>query len=257
MALSSDEWYIADFVQSLHRLTGIPLRKLQRYGTDNNLMNALEHPHALELTEHQLQKVEQLNAFLLSYRVLKWEEENAKHKITSPDLAGSYFSALLTGIRDRERFMVAFLDNANHIIESRTVSEGSIAEAPVYPRQILKAALNCDCASVILAHNHPGGSLTPSWEDVALTERMVAIFEPLHISVLDHIIIGDCGYASLAKLGQLPKAAEAPISYESITIKDMERAEKLGESSVSEPVCSMYDHHNEGEEPDEEEDWER
>ncbi|WP_246590759.1 JAB domain-containing protein [Paenibacillus sophorae] len=137
-------------------------------------------------------------------------------------MAGSYFSAFLSGLRDRELFMVVFLDNSNQIIETRILSEGGIAEAPIYPRNVLKAALNCDCTSVILAHNHPGGSLKPSWEDLLLTERMTAIFEPLHINILDHIIIGGTGYASLAQLGQMPKAAEKSASYEAITFKSQE-----------------------------------
>ncbi|MNC45484.1 hypothetical protein D3C75_944490 [compost metagenome] len=94
-----DEQIIADYVHSLHQLTGIPLGKLQRYGTANSLMNAIEHPHVLELNAKQLLKVEQLHAFIQSYRVLQWEEENAKHKITTPELAGSYFSAFLSGLK--------------------------------------------------------------------------------------------------------------------------------------------------------------
>ncbi|AIQ13821.1 JAB domain-containing protein [Paenibacillus durus] len=243
-----DKKSIAAYIQSLHQLTGIPLGKLQRYRTVGKLINALEHPYALELTQKQLLKVEQLNAFLQSHRVLQWGEENAKMKITSPDLAGSYFSAFLSGLRDRERFMVAFLDNSHQIIETRIISEGGIAEAPIYPRNVLKAALNCDCSSVILAHNHPSGSLKPSLEDIALTERMVAIFEPLKIDVLDHIIIGGTGYASMAQLGQVPKAAEKEATYEMITLKNQEEPEAylpvlLCESVLDEAVM--------------EEEWER
>lgn len=216
-AVPLDEQIIADYIQALYQLTGIPVGKLQRYGTTNSLMNAIDHPHALELTAKQLVKVEQLHTFLQAYRVLQWVEENAKQKISSPQLAGSYFSAFLSGLKDRERFMVAFLDRSNQMIETRIISEGGIAEAPVYPRQVLKAALNCDCSSVLLAHNHPSGSLIPSREDFLLTERMVAIFEPLSIGVLDHIIIGGTGYTSLAKLGQMPHSGKTTASYEMIT----------------------------------------
>ncbi|QQZ61157.1 DNA repair protein [Paenibacillus sonchi] len=231
-----DNRMVKEYIQSLHQLTGIPLDKLENYGNTNNLMNALEHPHSLELTSMQLQKVEQLNEFLISHRVLQWEVENTQRKITSPDLAGSYFSAFLLGLRDRERFMVAFLDNGNHVIETRIISEGGLTEAPVYPRNILKAALNCDCTSIIMAHNHPGGSLKPSWEDMEMTKRMVAIFEPLHIGILDHIIIGNAGFTSLAQMGQLPKAAEEVISYEAITLKSLEEVERYIPAPYPEPI---------------------
>ncbi|MNM85021.1 hypothetical protein D3C81_971270 [compost metagenome] len=176
-------------------------------------MNALEHPHSLELTSAQLRKVELLNAFLRSHRFLQWEEENAKQKITSPELANRYFSVHLSGVKDRERFMTAFLDRKNQIIETKVISEGSVGEAHVYPRNILKAALNCDCSSIILAHNHPSGIPNPSPEDVMLTQALVTIFEPLQIKVLDHIIIGGTNFVSLASLGQMPRAAEASPSY--------------------------------------------
>ncbi|WP_018885730.1 JAB domain-containing protein [Paenibacillus massiliensis] len=221
-----DELMIADYVKSLHKLTGIPLRKLQQYGAHNNLLNAVEHPYALELTTKQLHKVEQLNAFLRSHRVLQWEEENAKQKISSPESAHRYFSAFLSGVKDREQFMAAFLDIKNQVIETRIISEGGVSEALVHPRSVLKAALNCDCSSIILAHNHPSGIPTPSHEDMILTQRMVTIFDPLHINVLDHIIIGGTNFASLAELGQMPRVAEKAPSYEVITATARERSIK-------------------------------
>ncbi|MGW8956299.1 JAB domain-containing protein [Paenibacillus sp. NPDC055715] len=104
-------------------------------------------------------KVEQLNAFLRSHRVLQWEEENAKQSLSTPEKASRYFSSFLGGIKDREQFMVAFLDIKNQVIETRIISEGGISETVVHPRNVLKAALNCDCSSIILAHNHPSAWL--------------------------------------------------------------------------------------------------
>lgn len=216
MALNPlDDQLITDYIQSLSRLTGIPLDKLQQYGSANNLLNALEHPYSLELTSAQIRKVELLNAFLRSHRFLQWEEENAKQVISSPEIANRYFSIHLAGIKDRERFMVAFLDRKNQIIETKVISEGSVGEAQVYPRNILKAALNADCSSIILAHNHPSGISTPSPEDIMLTKNLVSIFSPLHIQVLDHIIIAGTTFASLANLGQMPRVAESTPSYSS------------------------------------------
>ena len=80
------------------------------------------------------------------------------------------------------------------------------------------------CRSLFFA-NHPGGTLSPSPEDVQLTRRLVDIFDPLNIKVLDHIIIAGNGYISLAESGNLPNVAEKPSSYESIPLRAMERSD--------------------------------
>ena len=101
--------------------------------------------------------------------------------------------------------MVAFLDNGNNIIETKTMSEGSGGQSAVYPREILKYALACDCNAIILAHNHPGGSKYFSTEDKALTQRIVDIFHPLNIKVLDHIVVAGNSYSSLMETGEIPQ----------------------------------------------------
>lgn len=247
MALNPlDNQLIAEYSKSLSRLTGIPLDKLQQYGSANNLLNALEHPYSLDLTSAQIRKVELLNAFLRSHRFLQWEEENAKQVISSPEMANRYFSIHLAGIKDRERFMVAFLDRKNQIIETKVISEGSVGEAQIYPRNILKAALNADCSSMILAHNHPSGVPTPSPEDIMLTQTLVSIFAPLRIQVLDHIIIAGTNFASLANLGQMPKVAENVPSYSGLRNPAREAnalysAERLSFSTPEEQADSEWE----------------
>lgn len=143
--------------------------------------------------------------------------------------------------------MAAFLDIKNQVIETRIISEGGVSEALVHPRSVLKAALNCDCSSIILAHNHPSGIPTPSPEDMLLTERMLAIFDPLRINVLDHIIIGGTNFASLAELGQMPRAAERAASYEIITTAAREASVMY---AVDELEQQIGDEHSD-------EEWER
>jgi len=234
--LHSNEKYIVDFIQAIHKLTRIPISKLEKYGQVNNMMNILEHPLVLEPTKSQLDKIEQLNMFLRAYRVIKWEEENAKQRIRSPKQAGDYFTALLEGVQSREKFMVAFLDNGNRLIETRTITEGGIDHALVHPRDILKAALNCHCSSMIFAHNHPGGTLSPSQEDIKLTNRMVDIFDPLNIKILDHIIIAGNSYVSLAETGNLQQVAERTASYEAFPLLTMEK-----QSRPEEQLNSLID----------------
>jgi len=221
--------YSDSFFQSLNKLTGIPMSKLKSYAKENNPFNILEHPGVVEPNDRQLEKINKLNEFIASYNVLKLDQESEKITFKSPNDSGKYFASLLGGVKDKERFLVAFLDNSNSIIELRTVSQGTTNMAVVYPRDILKMALANDCSSIILSHNHPGGSLRASKEDVALTQRIVDIFRPLDIRVLDHIIVGGYSFSSMAENGVLPSNKMDVANYDPIelTAAEEEQAEYI------------------------------
>lgn len=214
--------YSDSFFQSLNKLTGIPMSKLKSYAKENNPFNILEHPGVVDPNDRQLEKINKLNEFIASYNVLKLDQENEKITFKSPNDSGKYFASLLGGVKDKERFLVAFLDNSNSIIELRTVSQGTTNMAVVYPRDILKMALANDCSSIMLSHNHPGGSLKASSEDIALTQRIVDIFRPLDIKVLDHIIVGGYGFSSMAENGVLPSDKMDVANYEPIKLSAAE-----------------------------------
>lgn len=116
--------------------------------------------------------------------------------------AGRYFVSFLEGKRDKEVFMVAFMDTKLKVIETRIMSEGDINSAAVYPKEILKRALDCSCSSIFLAHNHPSGDPTPSREDIALTQKLANIFEPIGIHINDHFVVGGMNYYSLKENGE-------------------------------------------------------
>ena len=215
------------FLKGLTSLTGLPYKKLQQYVKTNNPFNILEHPHIMEPNEKQLEKIGLLNEFIASYNILKVYEKDDKIILNSSTASGQYFLALLGGMKDKERFMVSFLDSGNNIIETKIMSEGSIGQAPVYPREILKYALACDCNAIILAHNHPGGSQNFSMEDKTLTQRIVDIFHPLGIKVLDHIIVADTIYTSMAEKGELPKESRSIANYGVIELGASTAKEKL------------------------------
>ncbi len=210
--------YEDSFFKSLNKLTGVPISKIKNYAKENNPFNILEHPMVVDPNEKQLEKIGKLNEFIASYNVLRMNEEKNKIKFSSPMDSGEYFLALLGNKKDRERFMVAFLDSSNSIIETKTVSEGSISSAVVYPREILKMAMANDCKSMILSHNHPGGSIKASREDLSLTQRIVDIFHPLDIKILDHIIVGGGKYSSMAEDDLLEKNALDIANYEPIKL---------------------------------------
>jgi DNA repair protein RadC len=227
--------YSDSFFQSLNKLTGIPMSKLKSYAKENNPFNILEHPGVVEPSDRQLEKINKLNEFIASYNVLKLDQENEKITFKSPNDSGKYFASLLGGVKDKERFLVAFLDNSNSIIELRTVSQGTTNMAVVYPREILKMALANDCSSIMLSHNHPGGSLKASVEDIALTQRIVDIFRPLDIKVLDHIIVGGYSFSSMAENGILPNDRMDVANYDPIKLSAAEE-EQVEYTSVDEEI---------------------
>lgn len=91
---------------------------------------------------------------------------------------------------DREHFVILMLDVKNRLIGIHTVSIGSLCAAIVSPREVFKAAILSNAASIILAHNHPSGDLTPSPEDLNVTEVLRKAGKILDIEVLDHVIVG-------------------------------------------------------------------
>ena len=103
---------------------------------------------------------------------------------------------------DRENFVVVLLNTKNEVIETLTVSIGTLGASLVHPREVFKPAIRASAASVILAHNHPSGMVEPSREDREVTRRLGEAAGVLGIEVLDHIIVGD-GYYSMKEHGML------------------------------------------------------
>jgi DNA repair protein RadC len=101
----------------------------------------------------------------------------------------------------REQFRVLFLDKKNQLIADEVMNEGTVDHAPVYPREVIRRALELSASSVILAHNHPSGDPTPSRADAEMTREVVEAGKPLRITVHDHIVVGREGVASLKALG--------------------------------------------------------
>tara|TARA_R110002033_G_scaffold16421_1_gene45553 strand:+ start:50 stop:805 length:756 start_codon:yes stop_codon:yes gene_type:complete len=96
-----------------------------------------------------------------------------------------------------EEVRVLFLDSKNRLISDEVVSRGTISEAPIYPREILKRSLVLDAAALILAHNHPSGDPQPSEGDIEATRRLAIAGKELGLTVHDHIIVGREGWVSL------------------------------------------------------------
>ncbi|MDZ7600737.1 MAG: DNA repair protein RadC [Hoeflea sp.] len=100
----------------------------------------------------------------------------------------------------REQFRVLFLDKKNALIADEVQQTGTVDHTPVYPREVVKRALELSATAIILVHNHPSGDPTPSRADIEMTKLIVDTARPLGITVHDHIIIGKDGHASLKGL---------------------------------------------------------
>jgi DNA repair protein RadC len=98
---------------------------------------------------------------------------------------------------DKEQFRVLFLDKRNQVITDEVQQTGTVDHTPVYPREVVKRALELSATALILVHNHPSGDPTPSQADIHMTQSIVGIAKPLGIAVHDHIIVGKDGHASL------------------------------------------------------------
>jgi len=122
--------------------------------------------------------------------------------LDNPDKAGQLLMAQLRGL-PFEVFACLFLDNKHRLIAFEKLFQGTIDAAAVYPREVVRRAMEHNAAAVILAHNHPSGVAEPSQSDHAITRRLVEALGLVEVRVLDHLVIGDGGWVSLASRGAL------------------------------------------------------
>jgi len=122
--------------------------------------------------------------------------------LASWDRLMDYLTASLA--RERiEQFRVLFLDNRNRLLADEMQARGTVNHTPVYPREVVKRALELHATALILVHNHPSGDPTPSVDDIAMTREIVSAAGALSIVLHDHVIIGNGTWTSFRKAGLL------------------------------------------------------
>ena len=129
----------------------------------------------------------------------------ARGQVKSKAVLSSWSSVLdycrtAMAFADKEQFRILFLDKRNQLIADELQQVGTVDHTPVYPREVVKRALELSATAIILVHNHPSGDPTPSHADIQMTQQIVEIAKPLGIAVHDHIIVGKDGHASLKAL---------------------------------------------------------
>jgi DNA repair protein RadC len=111
------------------------------------------------------------------------------------------YCRLAMAFAEREQFRILFLDKKNALIADEVQQTGTVDHTPVYPREVMRRALELSATALILVHNHPSGDPTPSGADMRMTRELVDIAKPLGIAIHDHIIVGRDGHASFKGLG--------------------------------------------------------
>lgn len=135
-------------------------------------------------------------------KVLARRRLSKGRKITQPALAFEYLQVLMQDY-EHEVFCAVFLDSQHRVIRFEELFRGTIDSASVYPREMVKQALACNAAAVILVHNHPSGDPEPSDTDRRITQRLKEALGLMEIRVIDHIVVGSEGCESFAELGYL------------------------------------------------------
>lgn len=149
-------------------------------------------------------KIAQIKAaFELGKRLMS-ESDGNNPVFSSSQSVFSYFAPRFKNLM-KEMFMCILLDAKNRLISEKkyTISEGTLTNSLIHPREAFKEAIKESAASVIFVHNHPSGDPEPSKDDIVITERLKSAGDIVGINVLDHVIIGDGRYVSLKEKGIL------------------------------------------------------
>jgi DNA repair protein RadC len=174
-----------------------PLAKelLRTFGSFAEVMHAPE-PRLREIDGIGEASINQLRLIAAaSHRIAKGELKSRKALSSWQDVI-DYCRASMA-FADKEQFRLLFLDKRNQLIADEVQQTGTVDHTPVYPREVIKRALELSATAIILVHNHPSGDPTPSQADIQMTKAIVDIAKPLGIAVHDHIIVGRNGHASL------------------------------------------------------------
>jgi DNA repair protein RadC len=173
-------------------------RMLTKFGSLHSLFEAdIETLMArLECTENIALLLNLVPALANRYFRSKW---NRTVVFDGEKVAGEYAISLFVGLTS-ERFYLLSVDARNRLNNVTLISQGTLDESAIYPREVVKAAIQSQASAVILAHNHPGGSLKPSRADLEVTRHITDGLDFIGIKVLDHIIVtGDTYYSFAAR----------------------------------------------------------
>ncbi|AGO16874.1 JAB domain-containing protein [Glaesserella parasuis] len=193
----SDAELLAIFLRT--GIKGIPVMDLSEsvltaFGSLRGLLSATLEDFCKIKGLGQIQYIQLQATKEMTKRYLS-QQMKVNEMVDSPYLAVMYFQSELESW-EREVFMVIFLDNQNRLIKTEKMFYGTINQASVHPREIIKEALKCNAAAILVAHNHPSGNCNPSEADRFLTRKIEMACDLVDIRFVDHIIVGKGDYFS-------------------------------------------------------------
>ncbi|WP_130832742.1 RadC family protein [[Erwinia] mediterraneensis] len=203
VALSDDE-LLAIFLRT--GVAGVNVLMLARqmlnqFGSLYRIMTASQQELA-EIKGIGAAKLAQLHAIAELGKRFFAAQLAQENVMENPQVTRHYLQSVLAH-QERELFMVLFLDNQHRVLRAQQMFAGSINSVEVHPREIVREALKCNAAALILAHNHPSGLAEPSQADREITCKVSQACLLLNIRVLDHLVIGHGEYVSFAERGWL------------------------------------------------------
>ncbi len=172
---------------------------LKQFGTLAGVLNA--DPHALQRVKGVGETTAAaLKAVNTAARRMARSEVSEKPVLSSWQALIDYLSIDMAHLKV-ERVRVLYLDTKNRLIDDHHAAEGSIDEAAIHPREVIKRAMDVGASALILVHNHPSGNPEPSRADIKITQQIAEAGRLLNVTVHDHVIIGREGYVSLRTKG--------------------------------------------------------
>ena len=172
---------------------------LDRFGSLSALLGA-DLARLQEVKGLGLAKAVSLNAVIYLLRRALAERIDERVNLSSPESVRDYLKLTLSRT-DKEVFLGIFLDAQNRMVASEILSEGTLTQTSVFPREVVKRALHHNAAAMIFAHNHPSGLTEPSRSDELLTEALQQALALIDVRVLDHFVVGRAAPVSLAERG--------------------------------------------------------
>ncbi len=179
----------------------LAMEMLNSFKTLKNIENASMRDFALHKGMGTAKAAQLKAAFELGRRSLREHDEKGPVFSSSRDVY-SYYHPLIMNLK-KEVLFCAMLDAKNRMFKDCRISEGTLTNSIIHPREAFKNAIRESAASVIFVHNHPSGDPAPSREDISVTERLVKTGEIIGIKVLDHVIIGHSKHVSLIESGYI------------------------------------------------------
>lgn len=181
MRTIAEERYIRAYANIMHLDVG----EVIQYAEKRGISSLIENPAQLLSTEEQKEK---FKAFLELYQLSQtFEKEN--DVLNTPQEVSDFVLSKMKRLYDQETMLTIFLDGQNRVIDYEETFIGTVNSCTVHPREIFRNAVVNKAAAIIISHNHPSGNITPSKEDVQMTQKLIWAGKLMNINMLDHVIV--------------------------------------------------------------------